>query len=327
VEVSSPTAHVVDSQGKVIDEGKADFGELLRCVLPIFPHGPTSEAVLSVEHVTFGPLLQRVCLDRGCGYASPDDRATSGSSFLWWADSAVGVGGLHGKKMTFRFDADLCSPGYLSPFGGALPWCQKCESGKFAPFPGAISCALCPRGTWAREGATSCTLCPAGKTSADVASERPEVCAAACPSGTFGPLGGIAPCLPCPMGSFSNETGATGCTHCGYGFGTLPPQDAMGATGCDVTCAAGTVGVKGFPPCQLCPPGEYSPLPGAQQCHQCSPGTFSTLGIASLSLSLSIYIYIPPPPSPLTNKLLHLDRVDDLYVYVCIYGYYFGIDR
>jgi hypothetical protein len=45
--VSSPTAHVVDSQGKVIDEGKADFGELLRCVLPIFPHGPTSEAVLS----------------------------------------------------------------------------------------------------------------------------------------------------------------------------------------------------------------------------------------------------------------------------------------
>jgi hypothetical protein len=296
VEVSSPTAHVVDSQGKVIDEGKADFGELLRCVLPIFPHGPTSEAVLSVEHATLGPLLQRACLDRGCGYALPDDRATAGSSFLWWADSAVGVGGLHGNKMTFRFDADLCSPGYLSPFGGALPWCQKCEAGKFAPLLGAVSCALCPRGTWAREGATSCTLCPAGKTSTDVATEGPEVCTAACPPGTYGPSGGIAPCLPCPRGSFSNESGATGCANCGYGFGTLPPGDAMGAIACDVACAAGTVGIQGFSPCQVCAPGEYSPLPGAQQCQKCTPGTFSTLGIASLSLSLSLSLSIPPRP-------------------------------
>jgi len=157
-------------------------------------------------------LLQRVCLDRGCGYGAPTLRSANGA-WSWYLGPDVGVGALHGAPVSFTFSADLCEAGDMSTYGGAIPWCQECQPGKFSPERGAFACSPCPRGTFAAAGASSCTACPPGESTTHVGSMDEEACQGACPVGTFGTDAGLAPCFPCPRGTFASAGGLTACRH------------------------------------------------------------------------------------------------------------------
>jgi len=260
----------------------AQAGERLRCVLPDVQYG-ASVATLSIAHVRDGPVLQRVCLDRACGYDTPRARAAKGSS-SWWLKKEVGVSALHGAKIPFTFLAESCEAGFLSTFGGALPWCEKCQAGKFSNSRASISCQPCVQGTWAREGATMCTNCPEGTSTPSIGAVSQANCKPACPAGTYEELGRgegtPTTCVACPRGTFASKSGSPACTQCPYGFTTLDPSPQAGASSCTEACQVGHVGPDGFKPCVACLPGRFSPLPGGEACELCSVGSFSTAGQA-----------------------------------------------
>lgn len=270
---------MVDAEGGVVDASSAQTGDRLRCVLPDYVFGPTSDVRLVVEHILYGPLLQRVCLDRGCGYGAPTLRSANGA-WSWYLGPDVGVGALHGAPVSFTFSADLCEAGDMSTYGGAIPWCQECQPGKFSPERGAFACSPCPRGTFAAAGASSCTACPPGESTTHVGSMDEEACQGACPVGTFGTDAGLAPCFPCPRGTFASAGGLTACQTCAPGFTTLQPNatSQVGATECEEACAAGYVGAFGLAPCSACPPGRFAPAAGLEECLPCRVGFFSIPG-------------------------------------------------
>jgi hypothetical protein len=290
VEQSSVPGEVLDNDGHIVT-GLAQSGDMLRCEFPDYKFGATNQAILTVAHRARGqlpehrtaqplmqPLLQRVCLDRGCGYSAPAVRAARNLE-SWWENE--GVGALHGAKVDFSFEAVLCGPGEISEYAGASPWCQKCPSGKYSDTRGSFACHLCPRGTWAAEGATSCTLCPVGTSSKLMGATSVDVCQPACGPGTFSEDGGLAPCKPCARGTFASAVGMSACKDCAVGYTTPAPSADEGAHECIEACEPGHVGPNGTSPCTACLPGTFAAKAGLGSCTPCVYGRFSTAGQAA----------------------------------------------
>ena len=280
VEQSSVTGEVLDEAGEVL-EANGGIGHRLRCALPDYRYGQTNQAVLTVSDILDGPLLQRVCLDRSCGYSPAHTRVASPISSFWW--DREGVGALHGAKVAFSFQMAACGAGSMSLFAGAQPWCEACQAGKFANAEGAIACVTCGQGTWSVDGATACSQCPHGMSTQHKGAKSPDLCQPACAPGTFGEQGGLAPCLPCAAGTFASRLGSTACDTCPPGFTSPEPSGDSGATACIAACAPGQVGPNGTSPCTECTAGSYAPQAGGEACLPCSVGFYSSSGSAVCS--------------------------------------------
>ena len=130
---------------------------------------------------------------------------------------------------------------------------------------------------------TSCEPCKAGTTCTTTSGV-----ATSCPAGKYTPLLGAQECWDCGDGTVSNG-GANACQECLPGTTPVPDKSTCdlcpggtcstlpGAT-CQA-CLAGTFrdadGGDGTE-CTKCPPGTFSPGPGATNCTECPAGTVAT---------------------------------------------------
>lgn len=94
-----------------------------------------------------------------------------------------------------EFEAEICLPGTYSP--GSATECTPCETGTFAPDPGAPGCYICPRGH----------MCP-----------RTDVEPEQCPLGTYNNLARQTCCRSCSPGKFALFKGMSQCYNCPSGY-------------------------------------------------------------------------------------------------------------
>ncbi|GMF37121.1 unnamed protein product [Phytophthora fragariaefolia] len=196
-----------------------------------------------------------------------------------------------------------CRAGWypLSNIATGYSQCVECPLGHFctgscsAPVPcpkgtysstasaiDAITCQVCPSGSYAQsEGLSMCLICPAGASCTD-----PKASPQACSAGTYSIAGDIQ-CHECPAGTYSSETLQESCMQCPEGY--YCPKGAVNP----VACAPGTYSVNsGTAPCAKCPAGyacsdptigpvacvdgSYS-LADSLTCSTCPSGHFCTL--------------------------------------------------
>lgn len=93
-----------------------------------------------------------------------------------------------------EFEPELCPPGTFS-LGGATE-CVPCETGTFAPDPGAPGCYSCPRGHMCPQKDMQPEQCPVGTYN----NMTRQICCRSCPPGKYALFKGMPQCYNCPSG-------------------------------------------------------------------------------------------------------------------------------
>ena len=158
-----------------------------------------------------------------------------------------------------------CDAGMYKTSNEAGPWdqaCSECALGRFAGATGAIRCADCAAGQYAREGHTTCFHCQ---------------------SGQYAPYVGSNECLSCAPGSWHADAGRTTCDHCPAGkYQQL--EGKYFCTECAVNNFQPGVGTTSCMPCPFC---EVTDLTGATFCRSdkthCTLSAWSAWGACSAS--------------------------------------------
>ena len=189
---------------------------------------------------------------------------------------AAGLASVPGARL-----CTSCMPGRFGKRRGQPYPCMSCRSGRFAPYSGAMSCAVCREGTHSLPGADKCSMCEIG-----TYSQKEALRCMPCIVGRYNKHAGR-PCLKCPSGQFSNAEGSMSCIACPAGQApgvmrercvkcTAGHYAAIGATARCLPCVGGRYAVRqGATHCLSCARGKFAPGPGASVCRWCDKGSWS----------------------------------------------------
>jgi len=268
----SKSSDVINDRGEVVESSQAQVADALRCALPEWRYGQTSEAGLSVKTSAGRSVWQLPCSDVACGYSLPGARSKMQLT-SWW--ETAGMGSLSGEPVKFEFLFSSCPAGFFSFASNSLVQCLPCPAGRYSKLEGSAACLPCQEGTYQNElGQSVCKTCPNGKYTSNIGSTTSEQCSDFCAIGTY-EQNRVQPCRPCAQGTFADEVGLTACKVCPPGTSSRPPGgSSVGASGCSPLCPPGQFGAFGIEPCSLCVNGSIASSSGSTVCSECSAGFY-----------------------------------------------------
>ncbi|KAK7506491.1 hypothetical protein BaRGS_00001966, partial [Batillaria attramentaria] len=189
---------------------------------------------------------------------------------------------------------DNCPAGKYSTGYAALS-CTSCPAGETTPSIGSVRqadcaticqpgeyynsvtgvCELCGIGFYQDEsGQFKCNPCDRGYITVNNGSQSGSSCAEGCDSGYELLVNGT--CVPCAEGTYREFGTNQLCVPCPAGF-TTPSIASTSVSNCSVLeCPAGSRANASMTGCELCPVGEYQPLPNQLQCEACPDGNTTT---------------------------------------------------
>jgi hypothetical protein len=157
-----------------------------------------------------------------------------------------------------------CIPG---TFGGASS-CQYCPAGKTSNSIDAMSCDLCPSGSYSSIGDLSCSVCPTGSYTSSPGSSACQLC----PPGQFSNTTNSTVCFNCPNGTATFFEGAISSADCL--FCATKPGYGRTESGACIPCPAGKYSINAS--CVDCAPGKFSNNPARESCEYCYKGTYAS---------------------------------------------------
>ena len=132
----------------------------------------------------------------------------------------------------------------------------KCGAGSYKFGRG---CAICPAGTWSKQGDTRCTSCPAGTRA------YKHLYCIDCDPGQYS-KGSSETCTFCALGQVSTARSSS-CKSCLPGTYVRRDKASCGK------CPLDTFSVAATDSCYDCPPGMYSAM-GSTKCRSCGTGRY-----------------------------------------------------
>ncbi|XP_076452127.1 uncharacterized protein LOC143287751 [Babylonia areolata] len=143
---------------------------------------------------------------------------------------------------------------------------EICPVGQF--FNGS-SCAPCPVSFYQNQtGQFQCKPCPRGFLTLTEGTTSEDSCAEGCQSGYELLANGT--CIPCREGTYRQYGSDQLCRPCPSAY-TTPSAASVSSDNCTVLkCPAGSRANASVTGCELCPVGQFQPLPNQLQCQNCS---------------------------------------------------------
>ena len=143
-----------------------------------------------------------------------------------------------------------CSPGTAAA-NASTRACDVCGLGTYQDAPGQLSCRVCPKGHYCRQGTATPLPCEAGTFGDAAGLSGADQCTPTSP-GSYATAGSTEQ-TPCSPGTAAANASTRACDVCGPGT----YQDAPGQLSCRV-CGRGSYSANVLS-CELCNVGEYCP--------------------------------------------------------------------